>query len=164
MLGPVARLVVALLLGAALAVGVSTSLARTTKPEAKPLPGLPRYTAGYRSWTKLNRRPVPPRASGDAHSGTKNVYASKLPPRGSSRYPYGTIIVKEASRPGKRFLGLIAVMRKVRGASPRNNDWVMIEWTRSSARARFSELARGQVCYSCHVGARRTDYVWTKRG
>jgi hypothetical protein len=39
----------------------------------------------------------------------------------------------------------------------------MIEWTRSSGRARFSELARGQVCTSCHVQARKTDYVFTKR-
>jgi Cytochrome P460 len=128
---------------------------------AGPLPGLPSYTAGYKSWTKLNRRPLPRRAA-DPHDGTKNVYASKLPPRGSSRYPVGTVIVKEAFRSGQRAPYLIAVMRKVRGVRA-NNGWVMIEWTRRSAGSRFSEQARGQVCYGCHVGARRTDYVFTKR-
>ena len=53
-------------------------------------------------------------------------------------------------------------MRKVKATGP-NNGWVMIEWVRSSANARFTEIARGQICYSCHVGAKKTDYVFTKR-
>lgn len=136
-----------------------------TAPDARakprPLPGLPQYTAGYRSWWKLNARPIRPRAS-DPHLGTKNVYASRLPPRGT-RFPAGTVIVKEATRPGSRFLGLIAVMRKLEGSNPRHNDWQMIEWTRSSPRARFSRLAEGQICTSCHVAARRKDYVFVLR-
>jgi hypothetical protein len=128
---------------------------------ATPLPGIPRYAQPYKSWTKLNAKPIP-RRSADAHDGTKNVYASKLPPRGSTRYPVGSVIVKEGFRPGKRFVGLIAVMRKVK-ATGLNNGWVMIEWVRSSANARFTEIARGQICYSCHVGAKKTDYVFTKR-
>ena len=126
---------------------------------AGPPPGLPSYTAGYTKWTKLNARPIPPRAN-DPHRSTKNVYASKLPRRGTTRYPVGTVIVKEGRNGG--FVSLIAVMRKVKATGP-NNGWVMIEWTRQSARGRFSELARGQVCYSCHVGARKTDYVFTRR-
>ena len=51
---------------------------------ASPLPGLPGYTAGYTSWTKLNSKPIPRRAV-DAHSSIKNVYVSKLPRAG--RYP-----------------------------------------------------------------------------
>jgi Cytochrome P460 len=160
MLGPMRRLVLLALAAAALAAAVSLAQARSSKPAAKPLPGLPQYTAGYKSWTKINRRPIPPRRN-DPHDSTKNIYASKA--KRGARYPYGTVIVKEGSEPGTRFVKLMAVMRKVRGASPRNNDWIMIEWTRSSARARFSELARGQVCYSCHVGAKRNDYVFTRR-
>ena len=44
---------------------------------AAPLPGLPSYTTGYTSWTKLNSKPIPRRAV-DAHSSIKNVYVSKL--------------------------------------------------------------------------------------
>ena len=138
----------------------SGSASATAK--AKPLPGLPAYTAGYRGWTKLNRRPLP-RRSADPHDGTKNVYASKLPRRGSKRFPRGTVIVKEALRPGKKHVGLIAVMRKLQGANPRHNDWVMIEWTRDSATERFTELARGDVCTACHVGAKANDYVFTRK-
>lgn len=142
---------------------VATTVAQgaSDRTEARPLPGLPSYTAGYRSWTKLNRARLPRRVS-DPHDGTKNVYASKLPPRGSTRYPVGTVIVKESFRAGQSFPYLVAVMRKRAGVRA-HNGWLMIEWTRSSRTARFSEVARGQVCTSCHVQARRTDYVFTKR-
>ena len=82
-------------------------------------------------------RPIPPRAV-DPHRSTKNVYVSRL-----------------------GFVSLIAIMRKTRARA--HNGWQRIEWTRSSGSARFSELARGQVCTSCHFQARKTDYVFTKR-
>ena len=131
----------------------------TTEEHAKPLPGLPRYTAGYDTWAKLNRKPIPPRASGDAHLGTKKVYASK-PPRANGVFPNGTIIVKEAVRPGKAFLGLIAVMRKEKSADPAHNDWRFVEFTREDRGNRFTETASGAICWSCHMGAEKTDYVW----
>jgi hypothetical protein len=123
---------------------------------ASPLPALPSYTAGYAEWTKLNSRPIPPRAN-DPHRSTKNVYVSRLPRNG--RYPVGTVVVKEGRNGG--FVSLIAVMRKTKARA--HNGWTMIEWTRPTRTARFSELARGQVCTSCHFQARRTDYVFTKR-
>lgn len=147
---------VLLLAAAALVILASLAQARSSKP----LPGLPAYTDGYRSWTKINRKPIPPRAN-DPHHSVKNVYASK--PKRGGRYPYGTVIVKEGLQPGKKWIRLMAVMRKVRGASPRNNDWQMREWTRGSPSGRFSEIASGAVCYSCHVGAKKNDYVFTKR-
>jgi hypothetical protein len=128
---------------------------------AQQLPGIPSYVRGYKRWQKLNRRPV--RGGSSAHVGTKNVYVSKRLRAGQKRYPVGTIIVKEAVDPGGRFVSLIAVSRKIRGFNRRHNDWQMIEWSRDSASARFSEVARGQICYSCHIGARSRDYVWTKR-
>jgi Cytochrome P460 len=128
---------------------------------AQKLPGIPSYVRGYKRWQKLNRNPV--RRGSPAHGGTKNVYVSKPLRRGQKRYAVGTIIVKEAINPGESFVHLIAVSRKIKGFNPRHNDWQMIEWSRDSASARFSEVARGQVCYGCHVGARARDYVWTKR-
>ena len=143
--------------GAALVVGATVAQGRSSKPG--PLPGLPAYTAGYASWPKLNRRPIPRRASGDAHFGTKDVYTSKRIRAG--RYPVGTVIVKEVRRGG--VVTVIAVMRKIRGFSPRNNDWQMIEYVRTSSRARFTVLAQGRICYACHSGARRNDFVFTRR-
>jgi Cytochrome P460 len=131
----------------------------TTEEQAKALPGLPGYTAGYDTWVKLNRKPIPPRSSGDAHLGTKNVYASRSP-RANGVFPAGTIIVKESVRPGKDFLGLIAVMRKEQGADPAHNDWRFVEFTRDGRQDRFTETASDSICWTCHMGAAKTDYVW----
>jgi Cytochrome P460 len=129
-------------------------------PPAKAPPGIPGLVAGYREWVKLNDAPIPPRPS-DPHNGTKNVYASKER-RPSGRFPAGTIVVKEASRPGADFIGLIAIMRKERGADPAHGDWVFVEYTRDARNERFREQASGAVCWSCHVGALDSDYVFTE--
>jgi hypothetical protein len=154
------RVVAVAALAAVAAAAVAFAEARSIRLEAAPLPGLPKHTAGYATWTKLNRKPIPPRSS-DPHEGTKNVYTNKA--AGKGRYPAGTVIVKEAVRPGTKFVGLIAVMRKLPGSNPRHNDWQMIEYVRGTKSARFQELARGDVCYACHVGARKNDYVFTRR-
>ena len=128
-------------------------------PPKRP-PGVPGYVAGYRDWVRLNDEPIPPRAA-DPHNGTKNVYASQ-DRRPNGLFPYGTIVVKDASRPGTDFIGLIAVMRKERGADPAHNDWVFVEYTRDARADRFGLQARGSVCWSCHMGASDSDYVFTE--
>jgi hypothetical protein len=130
-----------------------------TEEQAEGLPGLPGYTAGYETWDRLDEKPIPPRPAGDAHLGTKKVYASR-PPRANGVFPDGTIIVKEAIRPDKDFLGLIAIMRKEQGADPAHNDWRFVEFTRASRQDRFAETASGAICWTCHMGAAKTDYVW----
>jgi hypothetical protein len=147
----------------AAAPATTTAAAATTTPATTPerpaaLPGLPGYTAGYEEWPKLNRKTLPPRDS-DPHLGTKEVYASKEA-RSDGVFPNGTVIVKEAARPGKDFIGLVAVMRKRPGADPDHNDWIFVEWTREAADERFAKVAGGAVCWSCHVGAAEHDYLW----
>lgn len=118
--------------------------------------GLPAYTKGYQKWLKLNRKPF--RSTGplsSAHTGLKNVYASKR--KKGKRFPNGTVIVKTIVKPGTKFVGQFAVMRKVKGR------WRYIEWERSSPRQRYRVLAQGQLCQSCHMAARANDYVFTKR-
>lgn len=118
--------------------------------------GLPAYTKGYQKWPKLNRKPF--RSTGplsSAHTGLKNVYASKR--KKGKRFPNGTVIVKTIVKPGTKFVGQFAVMRKVKGR------WRYIEWERSSPRQRYRVLAQGQTCQSCHMAARANDYVFTKR-
>lgn len=140
-----------------------TTTARKPKPKpaAKALPGLPAWTAGYQEWTKITDAPLPPRDA-DPHLGTKTVYTSK--PAAGGTFPEGTLIVKEAFRPGKDFIGLIATMRKEPGADPEHADWVFIEWTREGPNDAFSEQARDAVCWSCHMGAADRDYVFTNGG
>jgi hypothetical protein len=138
----------------------TTTEAAPPPPTPKAPPGVPDFAAGYRDWAKLNDAPIPPRDS-DPHNGTKDVFASKER-LASGRFPVGTVVVKEATRPGADFIGLIAIMRKRRGADPEHNDWVFVEYTREAADATFGEQAAGAVCWSCHVGARDLDYVFTE--
>ena len=115
--------------------------------------GLPSYTNGYAKWPKLNRKPFTRCGPPCAHSGVKNVYASKK--KVGARYPNGTVIVKTiqpAGRKGKP--SQVAVMRKVKGR------WRFVEYELSGAR--YTVLAQGQLCQSCHMQARASDYVFTK--
>ena len=138
----------------------TTTEADPPPPKPKAPPGVPGFVAGYRDWGKLNDAPIPPRDS-DPHNGTKDVFASRER-LANGRFPVGTIVVKEAARPGADFIGLIAIMRKQRGADPEHNDWVFVEYTREVANAAFREQAAGAVCWSCHIGARDLDYVFTE--
>jgi Cytochrome P460 len=118
--------------------------------------GLPSYTDGWQSWPRINGKPFRDRGPlSAAHSGLKNVYASKR--KRGGKYPNGTVIVKTIVRPGTRFVGQFATMRKIGGR------WRFVEYERSSAKGRYTLLAQGQLCVDCHVRARRTDYVFTQR-
>jgi hypothetical protein len=118
--------------------------------------GLPSYTNGYAKWPRVNKKPFTSTGPlSNAHSGVKNVYASKK--KVGKRYPNGTVIVKTIVKPGTKYIGQFAVMRKVDGR------WRFVEYERSSPRARYTVLAQGQLCTSCHVMVRANDYVFTKR-
>ena len=132
------------------------------------LPGLPDDVAGYTQWLKLNADPIPPAPGGDPHNGTKNVYVNKtredIAPNGEQQFPYpdGSIVVKEANRPGKDYVGLIAIMRKKVGIDPDHNDWEFIEYVRNAPDAEFSVIAKDGVCWGCHARVEDIDYVFTE--
>jgi Cytochrome P460 len=155
-----ARVLVLAAAVAALVVGATLAQAGRQRERPRPLPGLPAYTAGYKGWIKLNARPIPPRRTGDAHSGTKNVYVSRRIV--GRRYPVGTVVVKEIVRRGERYVGVVAVMQKTRPSTAPANGWRMIEYERRSVRGTFGVLAQGSICTSCHVQAKSNDYVFTR--
>ena len=132
------------------------------------LPGLPADVAGYTQWLKLNAEPIPPVPGGDPHNGTKNVYVNKtradIAPNGEQVFPYpdGSIVVKDAIRPGKDYIGLIAIMRKKAGVDPDHNDWEFVEYVRNAPDAAFSVIARDGVCWGCHARVEDIDYVFTE--
>ncbi len=118
--------------------------------------GLPSYTNSWQKWPRINKKPF--RDTGplsSAHSGVKNVYASKR--KAGAKYPNGTVIVKTIVKPGTKYVGQFATMRKA------NGRWRFIEYERSNATERYSLLAQGSLCTSCHVMAKSNDYVFTKR-
>ncbi len=132
------------------------------------LPGLPDDVAGYTQWLKLNAEPIPPLGGGDPHNGTKNVYVNQtrdtIAPNGTQEFPYpeGSIVIKEATRPGKDYIGLIAIMRKKAGTDPDQNDWKFIEYVRNAADAEFSIIAQDRICWGCHAQVKDIDYVFTE--
>ena len=140
----------AFLAAALVAVGVAGAQARKD--------GLPAYVTGYASWNKVNAKPI--RGGSSAHQGVKNVYASKR--KANARYPAGTIIVKTATPSGKRWLSLVATMRRVKSGA--NGGWRWEEFTRSSPTARFAKVAFPESgCAACHMQAKANDYVFTRR-
>jgi hypothetical protein len=142
--------VLAVAVGALLAAGVAGAQARKD--------GLPSYVSGYASWTKLNRAPI--RGGSSAHEGVKNVYASNR--KVGRRYPVGTIVVKTASPPGKRWLSLVATMRNVKGT--RHGGWRWEEFARTSPTARFTKIGFPESgCAACHMQAKANDYGFTRR-
>ncbi len=132
------------------------------------LPGLPDDTAGYDQWLKLNVQPIPPVGGFDPHRGTKDVYVNQtleaIAPNGQQQFPYpdGTIVVKEAVRPNKNFIGLVAVMWKEAGSNPAFGDWRFEEFTRNTPDAEFRLAFEGAICTGCHSGAAATDFVFTQ--
>ena len=132
------------------------------------LPGLPEDVTGYTQWLKLNVEPIPPVPGGDPHNGDKNVYVNQtretIAPNGEQQFPYpdGSIVVKEAYRPGKDYVGLIAIMRKKAGVDPDHNDWEFIEYTRNAPDAKFGVIAKDGVCWGCHAQVQDIDYVFTE--
>ena len=145
----------------------TTESALSEEP-AVALPGLPDDVAGYTQWLKLNAEPIPPVPGGDPHNGTKNVYVNKtredIAPNGEQQFPYpdGSIVVKEAYRPDKDYVGLIAIMRKKAGVDPDHNDWEFIEYTRNTSDEAFSVIAKDRVCWGCHARVEDIDYVFTE--
>lgn len=112
--------------------------------------GLPAFTNGYAKWRKINRKPI---TTPGAHNGVKNVFASRR--KVGTKYPNGTVIVKSIREPGSSGLpSQVAVMRKVSG------KWRWVEWQLSGSR--YTVLAQGQLCVTCHMQAKSNDWVFTK--
>lgn len=147
------------LLALAVAAGLLVTAAGSAAParETAP-PGIPAYVDGYAKWPRLNRAPI--RGGSSAHQGTKNVYASKR--KRGARFPLGAIVVKTATPPGRKWLSLVATMRRIKASS--NGGWRWEEFTRSSASARFTKVAFPESgCAACHMQAQANDYVFTRR-
>ena len=84
----------------------------------------------------------------------KNVYASKK--KVGKKYPNGTVIVKTIVEPGTKYVGQVAVMRKVDGR------WRFVEYELSSPGATPSSR-RDSSASTATWQARANDYVFTKR-
>ncbi|HUG63911.1 MAG TPA: cytochrome P460 family protein [Gaiellaceae bacterium] len=142
------------ILGVVAVVAVAASVAVVAVASTGQAAGLPSYTKGYAKWPKLNKKPIRNEDPRTGHAGTKNVFVSKR--KVGKRYPNGAVVVKTIVDPGTKFIGKVAVMRKV------NGRWRYIEYTRSAPSRRYTVLAQGALCQSCHMQVRSNDYVFTR--
>jgi Cytochrome P460 len=136
-------------------------------PPPTPLLGLPQFTAGFDTWTRLNAQTIPPdspqteRVGTDAHRGLKNVYVNV--PRDAARtrpFPDGTIVVKAVTVSDR--LALIATMRKIAGSDPTHGNWRFVEYiANSQGRFATSPGLQDGTCWGCHSTATSTDWVFT---
>ncbi len=132
--------------------------------------GIPEETRDYYSWLKINATPIPPAANAPhtPSNGNKNIFVNQareiLVKSGQQVFPYPdkSIIVKEALNKEKNYVELIAIMKKIAGKDPQHNDWEFTEYTRNSPNDAFRLSAKDGICWSCHVGAKETDYVFEK--
>ena len=96
--------------------------------------GIPAYVDGYREVAAAQPRPDPRRLV----RAPGNQERLREQAQDGRRYPVGTIVVKTAMQPGKKWLSLVATMRKVKGTT--NGGWRWEEFTRSSSTARFTKV------------------------
>lgn len=143
--------IVAVILAAAVASAIAVVAVASTSAS-----GLPSYTNGYAKWTKINKRPFTSTGPlSRAHPGVKNVYASKR--KVGARYPNGSVVVKTIQPQGRKGLPYqLAVMIK------RNGKWRYDEYQLSGSSYRNLGFAQS-LCQGCHMQARASDYVFTKR-
>lgn len=140
----------------------STASSTATVAGPQPLPGLPGDTAGFQDWLRVDV----PAESTAPHGDVKAVYWNRERSEITGRspeapYPDGTIVVKTGSR-GDDLAAVVAVMNKRTNADPQHGDWVFVEYTRSSPDEPYEVLAQDSICWGCHVGAEKTDWVFTK--
>jgi len=154
----------------AAALFVAAASDAASRPDVRGLPAADaKAVLAAPGWTRLAR---PPRAAfrplGAAHPGTKRVVVSEtraqLTRNGRQAYPYprGTVVVKTGTTGS--VVTLIAIMRKVRAANPKNGGWSFHEYTRSSAAEAFRRTSFPESgCADCHQNAartQRTDWVF----
>jgi hypothetical protein len=149
-MGPVRVRILAVVVAVATAASVAVVAIASSSAN-----GLPSYTNGYATWPRINRKPFTKCGPPCAHSGVKNVYASRK--KVGATYPNGTVVVKTVAQKGDKATlpSQVAVMRKVAG------KWRYAEYGLSGSR--YSVIGQGSFCQSCHAQARANDYVFTKR-
>lgn len=140
----------------------------TTRAVEAPLPGLPRATAGFEDWFRLNDRPIA-ETPDTPHGASKNVYLNRDADEVVDGFrlrvpmPPGTVVVKTGSR-GTDPMAFVSVMEKVPDFDPQHGDWRFTEYVRTGEAAGYTVLAEDSACWACHAGAADSDWLFTEPG
>ncbi len=136
--------------------------------------------SGFHSWTSTPGvgppgAPQPPTsADGGLHAGPLTTYINQMPPKGSTQFPVGTIIVKEPDDPPLTERQIFAMVKRGGGYNAGGaTDWewfelrnvdqndVTILWRGIGPPSGEAYAATPQLCNDCHGQAASNDFVWT---
>jgi hypothetical protein len=138
--------------------------------------------AGFRSWRKVNPRPLRLPAPLDAlcrpatvkekTQTSENLHRKRwftvfvngkaqqpMFEEGSPRFPVGAVVVKEKVKDeeGKRPEFLTIMVKRQKGFDPSAGDW---EYLVADTLGRSIKQSSSDHCRSCHAQAKSTDYVF----
>lgn len=133
--------------------------------------------SGFHTWTSTPgvAPGAPQPGDGGVHSGPLTTYINHLPPKGSTSFPVGTIIVKEPDDPPLTQRQIFAMVKRGGGFNSdgadnwewfelRNLDMtnVQILWGGSEPVGTESYASNPNLCNDCHTMNRQNDFVWTQ--
>jgi hypothetical protein len=133
--------------------------------------------AGFRTWqsTPGVAPGAPQPGDGGVHSGSLTTYINHMPPKGSTSFPVGTIIVKEPNDPPLTERQIFAMVKRGGGYNSdgannwewfelRNVDMTNVEvlWGGSEPIGSESYASNPNLCNDCHMMNSKNDFVWTQ--
>lgn len=136
--------------------------------------------SAFRSWYSTPGvgppgAPQPPTGpDGGIHSGPLMTYVNQRPPKGSTSFPVGTIIVKEPTTPAVTDRQIFAMVKRGGGYdSSGAADWewfelasvdennVTVVWRGVGPPTGEAYGGMPNLCNDCHMMAQSNDFVWT---
>jgi hypothetical protein len=131
----------------------------------------------YRRWQKISLPPATPDIEG-VHTGPRSVYVNRLPAKGGTEFPVGTVIVKEMENNADIRQRKVFAMVKRGGdfnvgaalnwewfeVTPLPNGQAIVVWrgVNPPEGESYSRSKEGG-CNGCHMSAKGNDYVMSGR-
>lgn len=121
----------------------------------------------YDAWNYITENMGPDAALGPAHAGNDSTAVRKIWQNNDNtrsdggKYPVGTIFFKEVKNEGGDVIGLTAMAKRGNDFDPDHNDWEWFMLDPATGNIAERGLFDG-MCFSCHMAAEDTDYVFSK--
>ena len=121
----------------------------------------------YDAWNFITETMGPDAALGPAHEGNDSLATRKIWQNNNNtrsedgKYPVGTIFFKEVKDDAGAIIGLTAMAKRGGDFDPDHNDWEWFMLDPATGDIADRGLFDG-MCFSCHMAAEDTDYVFSK--
>lgn len=130
----------------------------------------------FHGWKSIAAVPPPNAPTSTVHTaGSWTAYINAVPPKGSTQFPVGTIIVKETMEPDPAMRTTFAMVKRGGGYDAQGAigwEWfeltnlasggVRIVWRGVGPPAGEKYGGDPNGCNGCHGSAKANDYVWSQ--